>query len=233
MGEKILMKLVGCDYLFFLATCESKVFVYLFLLILTAGYCLGKAINTTNYGYRNGDIPSMPKYEAQLYSLNSSNHNDGVYVKDSLGLNSKTSLDTKNNLRHPSKNASLTVNEPRSELPLPILIASPVAAVSIVLLICIAYKWHSIQLDEQAKKLAIERTANQCHSSSPCRTTQRLVPPGRARADSDLSGGRRKSLRTPTPPPNISRSRASLWSADQEVLTHVHASPRRHSTFIL
>ncbi|KAH3864212.1 hypothetical protein DPMN_027228 [Dreissena polymorpha] len=139
------------------------------------------------------------------------------------------------------------VSEP---LPLPIMIASPAMAVGIFIFICIAYKLHKAQLDEQAKQVAIRFAAGACPSPcvpcSPCRTTQRLLSPP-SPMDMDLSSHfpRRKSLRTTTPPPSMllappprasgsSRgSRCSNLSAlsDFEVINH--ASPRRHSTFLL
>ena len=229
-------KIIGVDCLHFLVYFEVKLFVHFVVLILAAKYCLGRAMNVTEHRHRSSKFSSVSEYETGLYRWNSSVPLGGNLNNDDL--NKQISSSDKNIPTNASRNTGLTTEQPDSELPLPILIASPVAAISIVILICIAYKWHSVQLDEQAKKLAIERAADQCPSPcdpcSPCRTTQRLVPSGQARADGEVTGGRRKSLRTPTPPPSVSRSsRASLWSADQEVLTHVHSSPRRHSTFIL
>lgn len=243
MGSKIFVKIIGFGDMFCFLTSDPRSFIYFVLMILTVKYCLGKAINATDHGYQDIKSESKSPNEPNFDNLNESkdaergNHEDyvgGSLDTDNIRMHFNV-IETKNIPANASKNTGWTTEDPRSELPLPILIASPVAALSIVLLICIAYKWHSIQLDEQAKKFAIERAADQSDApASPCRATQRLVPPGHARAECDLNaGGKRKSLLTPTPPPSISRSRASLWSADQEVLTHVHASPRRHSTFIL
>ena len=211
---------------------------------MTVEYCLGRAVNGTDHSKPAAKVLTV--HESWSYKRNESliiQEGDGITPGgNSFPNNEEISTNlTINNSEHIStnisKNSSLRTVEPNSELPLPIIIASPVAALSIVILICIAYKWHAVQLDEQAKELALEKAADHCNNTcdpcSPCRATHRLVPPGQTRAECDLSGTRRKSLRTPTPPPSISRSRASLWSADQEVLTHVHASPRRHSTFIL
>lgn len=136
-------------------------------------------------------------------------------------------------------------------LPIPLMVASPAVAVGIFIFICIAYKWHTTQLDAQARKLAEQvtsgRTSGQtpspCIPCSPCHNTQRLLLPSQSAAstspyhsDSDLMGARRKSLRTPSPvlllPPGLGNHRGSSWSAlsDQEVVNH---SPRRHSTFLL
>ena len=201
------------------------IYVYLVFLVMTAEHCLGRGINGTDHGGRSRKTMTSHEYGKHKGNVSQTGDNVNVSVHNEDNI-----------LTNTSNTSGLTSAEPHSELPLPILIASPVAALSIVILICIAYKWHSVQLDEQAKKLAIEKAVGQCndspcHPCSPCRATHRLVPPGQARAESDMTGTRRKSLRTPTP--SISRSRGSLWSADQEVLTHVHASPRRHSTFIL
>lgn len=132
-------------------------------------------------------------------------------------------------------------------LPIPLMVASPAVAVGIFIFICIAYKWHTAQLDAQARKLAEQVTSGQspspCIPCSPCHNTQRLLLPSQSAAstslyhsDSDLMGARRKSLRTPSPvlllPPGLGNHRGSSWSAlsDQEVVNH---SPRRHSTFLL
>ena len=245
MASKIFEKIIGFRDVFFLLTSDPKSFVYFVLMILTVRHCMGKAVNSTDYGHRGLNSESKHPHEATFYNwsdpdvVQGSNHD--VHVGESSETSNKRMhtnvIETKNIPTNTSKNTGWTTEDPRSELPLPMLIASPVAALSIVLLICVAYKWHSIQLDEQAKKLAIARAADQ--SEIPMvPTAQRLVPPGHAKAECDLTaatGGTRKHLRTPTPTSSISRSRASLWSADHDVLTHhhVHASPRRHSTFIL
>jgi hypothetical protein len=132
-------------------------------------------------------------------------------------------------------------------LPATILIASPAVAVGIFLFICLAYKWHTVQLDSQAKELAAQVGYGHCPSDcipcSPCHNSQRLLPPSDSitmnspcLSENELHGTRRKSLRTPSPvllsPPNLANHRGSSWSAlsDQEVISH---SPRRHSTFLL
>lgn len=134
----------------------------------------------------------------------------------------------------------------RSDLPLPIIIASPAVAIGIVIFICVAYKWHTHQLDTQAKELAEQMAANcpsPCMPCSPCHNTHRLLPPSPSispvspsHSDADLIGTRRKSMLSSSPstlsPPGFGNKRGSSWSAlsDQELLSH---SPRRHSTFLL
>ncbi|KAL3879093.1 hypothetical protein ACJMK2_031407 [Sinanodonta woodiana] len=126
------------------------------------------------------------------------------------------------------------IPHPRRELPIPIIIASPVAAVSIIIFVCVAYKWHTIQLDQKAKEIVAHLA--EMHSEEPlCSNVPKIHVPVQSRgSDPDLNGQRRKGLlRTPTPPPSLGGKRGSSWSAlaDQEI---VHsASPRRHSTFIL
>ena len=141
-----------------------------------------------------------------------------------------------------------------NNLPLPIMIASPAVAVAIVIFICVTYKWHAMQLDQQAKNLALRVAAGACAPPStwlpcsPCRPSQRLLTPNSPSSDFEFprspscSSTRKKSMRTPTPPllltppPHVlggkRGSRSSNWSAisDQEV---VNSSPRRHSTFLL
>ena len=134
-----------------------------------------------------------------------------------------------------------------TKLPSTILITSPAVAVGIFIFICIAYKWHTVQLDSQAKELAAQMGSahfpSPCIPCSPCHNSHRLLPPSDSininsscLSESDLPGTRRKSLRTPSPillsPPRLGSHRGSSWSAlsDQEVISH---SPRRHSTFLL
>lgn len=148
---------------------------------------------------------------------------------------------------------SPTPDSPEEGLPVTILVASPAVAVGIIIFICVAYKWHTKQLDDQAKELAIQLAAGIDDSSSPCLpcspsgSAQRPLPTVQSsglrvlcHSESDLQGPRRKSLRTPSPTSQILLSpamgigdkRGSSWSAlsDQEIISH---SPRRHSTFLL
>ncbi|KAL4230280.1 hypothetical protein ACF0H5_010665 [Mactra antiquata] len=153
------------------------------------------------------------------------------------------------------RHAAAPHKTPDEGLPIPIMVASPAVAVCIIVFICVAYKLHTKQLDEQAKQLAIQVAAGtvQCPSpilpSSPSHTSQRLLPQCTVQSsslqvlyhsESDFNGPRRKSLRTPSPTsqilltPNmgIRDKRGSSWSAlsDNEIVNH---SPRRHSTFLL
>ena len=175
--------------------------------------------------------------------LNSKTTNKGKTTKESDITIDTESNKTNTKLGHNSTATSKivlqTINSRSEEdLPIALIIASPAVAVCVFIFICITYKVHSKQLDEQSKKLSAEieiGSSSPRIPSSPCRSTaQRLVVPGHAISETDLIGQRRKSLRTPTPPPpGLSSKRGSCLSAlsDQEILAR--ASPRRHSTFIL
>ena len=133
---------------------------------------------------------------------------------------------------------------PKRELPMAMIIAGPVAAVSIMLFLCASYYWHTVQLDRQAKQLSITLFVTpDCKDTNgdlPVRP-QKLVPSKskhlRENSDFNLYSQRRKStLSVPTslvPPPLAMGKRGSSWSAlaDQEILNL--SAPRRHSTFIL
>lgn len=119
------------------------------------------------------------------------------------------------------------------DLPLPLLIASPVAAVSIIIFVCVAYYCHSSQLDARARQLALKYAVI---STEPPACSRGI--PSTSSVDMDLI--RKTSLRpstsrtsTPNPTPNGSRRGSMNWVAigDQEVITYTAA--RRHSTFIL
>ncbi|GAB1603922.1 hypothetical protein Ahia01_000673500 [Argonauta hians] len=119
------------------------------------------------------------------------------------------------------------------DLPLPLLIASPVAAVSIIIFVCIAYYCHSSQLDARARQLALKYAV----ISTEPPVCSRGVP-STSSVDMDLIS--KPSLRpstsrtsTPNQTPDGSKRGSINWVAigDQEVITYTAA--RRHSTFIL
>lgn len=128
-------------------------------------------------------------------------------------------------------------------LPVPLLIASPVAAVSIFIFVCLAYYWHAAQLDARARELAMKLSSGDLGIELPIKkslTTSSIL----SSTDSDLllyqqhNNKRRGTMRssaTLSPPPMGPRSsRGSLnWSAiaDKELVTY--SAPRRHSTFII
>ena len=131
---------------------------------------------------------------------------------------------------------------PRRELPLAMIIAGPVAAISILLFLCVTYYWHTVQLDKQAKRLSITlfvRPDNKENDGDARASTQKLVPiKSKHFRESDLnmhSQRRKSTLSVPTlvPPSAAMGKRGSSWSAlaDQEIINL--SAPRRHSTFIL
>lgn len=133
-------------------------------------------------------------------------------------------------------------NGPPGKNPMPLLIASPVAAVSILIMVCIAYYCHASQLDRRAKQLADQLTAEGLYMDFEIKINNSSInTPVLSSSDSDkllCTQKRRNALLPPVPvSPNgsISRSpRASInWSAvaDQELVNYT--SPRRHSTFII
>lgn len=129
-------------------------------------------------------------------------------------------------------------------LPVPLLIASPVAAVSIVIFVCLAYYWHAAQLDARARELAIKVASGELDMEIPIKksTTASSIL---SNTDSDYllyqqHNKRRGTIRasaTLTPPPIAAGPRSSRgsvnWSAiaDKELVTY--SAPRRHSTFII
>lgn len=135
---------------------------------------------------------------------------------------------------------------------LTITVASLAVAIAIAIFIVVAYKFHVLQLDAKRKEFAEQLKGctypSPCLSCSPRRSDSqnaKLLRISQSQSEPDhvtsLTSGRRKSLRTPTPPllsPPTSLgskrgSRCSTWSSlsDQDVLGT--SSPRRHSTFIL
>ena len=130
----------------------------------------------------------------------------------------------------------------KRELPMAMIIAGPVAAVSIMLFLCVSYYWHTVQLDNQAKRLSITLyvtpDGKEKNGDLPVRP-QKLVPSKSKHfrdPDFNMYSQRRKStLSVPTlvPPSAVMGKRGSSWSAlaDQEIINL--SAPRRHSTFIL
>ena len=158
----------------------------------------------------------------------------------------KRPMENKNN-RH-FKLSNTIQHHREKELPLPIIIAGPAAAVGIFLFLSIAYYFHNMQLNNQAKRLSItlniapqpdHNSNTQIESNVTC--SQQLIPPSPspsvriARDEFAFNQKRKNTLAVPTltVPPTLQHKRGSSWSAfaDQEMLTL--AAPRRHSTFII
>ncbi|OWF46608.1 hypothetical protein KP79_PYT12780 [Mizuhopecten yessoensis] len=145
--------------------------------------------------------------------------------------------------RPPGTNEAVYQGAENDGLPVPILIASPVAAVSIVIFVCLAYYWHAAQLDARARELAIKVASGELDMEIPIKksiTASSIL----SNTDSDIllyqqHNKRRGTIRasaTLTPPPmgGARSSRGSVnWSAiaDKELVTY--SAPRRHSTFII
>lgn len=144
------------------------------------------------------------------------------------------SLDLMNSTNYVIVGKKNSSNRKEHELPISLIIASPVAAVTIIVFLCIAYYCHASQLDERAKQLAIQIAVGEYPGENE-NIRVRVHRPSRCypSMEADMLHQKRKSLRTPTPPPPGSKRGSMNWSAiaDQEILTL--AAPRRHSTFIL
>lgn len=77
-------------------------------------------------------------------------------------------------------------SEVKREFPMALVVASSVAAVSILVLFCLSYLWHTRQLDRRAQKLAIRLAAegNPSSNCTQCRPV-RQIPNAYARAALD------------------------------------------------
>lgn len=124
---------------------------------------------------------------------------------------------------------------PAHDPPIPLLIASSVAAVSILIFICLAYYCHSLQLDSRARHLAVKLATRTSFVGVPPSFTSTSIM---SATDSELSyQKRRNTLRAPSLTPSVPSSRSLRgsvnWSAlaDHDIVTY--SAPRRHSTFII
>ena len=132
---------------------------------------------------------------------------------------------------------SMYTGPPPQGLPVPLLIASPVAAVSILIFICLAYYCHAAQLDSRARQLAIKMASTKTLMEFPKSRTKTSIL---SSSDSEVSyhTPRRSTMRATSLTPSMaigpktSRCSAANWSAisDKEL---VISAPRRHSTFII
>ncbi|ESO98005.1 hypothetical protein LOTGIDRAFT_239141 [Lottia gigantea] len=126
------------------------------------------------------------------------------------------------------------------EFPLALVVASPVVAVSILIFFCIAYYWHSSQLDKRAQMLAIQQAADaECglgqRSPEPERNVIHLDEglPGNGHPGGGTGSGRKhrgRPGRRISSPTNTGAKRGSTVT-DKDILTHYAA--RRHSTFFI
>lgn len=136
-----------------------------------------------------------------------------------------------------SDNSLLTEysGSPPRDPPIPLLIASSVAAIGILIFICLAYYCHSLQLDSRARQLAVKLATKTSFVGVPPSYTSTSIM---SATDSELSyQKRRNTLRAPSLTPSVPSSRSLRgsvnWSAlaDHDVVTY--SAPRRHSTFII
>ncbi|CAI9733018.1 Hypothetical predicted protein [Octopus vulgaris] len=183
---------------------------------------------TDNRTMTNINLSSMPFSSSSNMSVNKTI----VNVLGSISVNNSnaTQVDEDLPVASVSPPEDIVVHK---DLPLPLLIASPVAAVSIIIFVCIAYYCHSSQLDARARQLALKYAV----ISTEPPVCSRGVP-STSSVDMDLI--RKPSLRpstsrtsTPNQTPDGSKRGSINWVAigDQEVITYTAA--RRHSTFIL
>lgn len=133
---------------------------------------------------------------------------------------------------------------PPQGLPVPLLIASPVAAVCILIFVCIAYYCHALQLDARARELSMKMTTQDVKVQMTNSVTETSVLSSCENNLDLLSTPKRKStitIRAPSPcnsfaslkPPGRSPRPSMNWGTfgDQDVLAL--AASRRHSTFLL
>jgi hypothetical protein len=133
---------------------------------------------------RKSEFKSGGTIQNNLHHLHDKNSTNKIQVKDEI---LKANLSIKNTT---NKDVTATQKQTASEhsdeepLPIPILIASAAVAVAIFIFISLAYKWHAYQLDAQAKESDAQLDSIECPSPSipcsPCRNTQRLVPPSQS-----------------------------------------------------
>lgn len=201
-----------------------------FTLVLLSKTCFGTASNDTD--------SVLPVAETAVNETHRKNENfshslESAFFaeKNNNTLVSLSSMNSTNYVIVEKKNSS---NRKEHELPISLIIASPVAAVTIIVFLCIAYYCHASQLDERAKQLAIQIAVGEYPAENE-NIRVRVHRPSRCypNLETDMLHQKRKSLRTPTPPPPGTKRGSMNWSAiaDQEILTL--AAPRRHSTFIL
>ena len=134
---------------------------------------------------------------------------------------------------------------------LTITIASLAVSVAIVIFICVAYKFHALQLDAKKKEIAHQlltcQYPSQCLTGSPgpsdAHKDSMLPVSSQSQSDSETAtpSGRRKSSRTQTSPllsaplslSSKRGSRCSTWSSSSDHDTCTSSAPRRHSSFVL
>lgn len=169
---------------------------------------------------------------------------DGTYKKNSSSVHEKYNDIP---VRNYTKEEDTLFENKKRDLPMAIIIASPAAAFSIALFLCVAYCCHSSQLTREQKKrfrsitpqISVE-IENKKTSLSPTSSikSQRSRSPSPftiLAQEVDVYSPRRKSfmaihaLTVPTIPHH---KRGSSWSGIEGDILSL-AAPKRHSTFII
>lgn len=135
---------------------------------------------------------------------------------------------------------ALYTGPPPQGLPVPLLIASPVAAVSILIFVCIAYYCHALQLDSRARELSAKLATQDIEVQMTKSVTETSVL---SSCENEILPKRKSTIiiRAPSPcnsfgslkPPGRSPRPSMNWGTfgDQDVLAL--AASRRHSTFLI
>lgn len=139
-----------------------------------------------------------------------------------------------------SKSPNATSFEDRRHKgPVRIIIVGPVATVSIIIFLCIAYYFHNAQLNRKAKRLSMTLyVRSSLHLDDNINNCDALFTPKHKDAPEDdhedsieQLSPRRKSTISLSPPMINNFKRISSVSVDHAILSL--SAPRRHSTFIL
>lgn len=179
------------------------------------------------------------------------NHETTVTLNDTYDLANNTDLDGNDAIAKfvnisirittsTNPSISLYTGPPPKELPVPLLIASPVAAVCILIFVCIAYYCHALQLDSRARELSMKMATQDVEVQMTKSETETSVV---STCETEILPKRKSTIaiRTPSPcnsfaslkPPGRSPRPSMNWGTfgDQDVLAL--SASRRHSTFLI
>ena len=135
---------------------------------------------------------------------------------------------------------SMYTGPPPKGLPVPLLIASPVAAVCILIFVCIAYYCHALQLDSRARELSMKMASQDVEVEMTKSITETSVL---STCENEVIPKKKNTIaiKTPSPcqsfaslkPPGRSPRPSMNWGTfgDQDVLAF--SASRRHSTFLI
>lgn len=119
------------------------------------------------------------------------------------------------------------VNEQQpKELPIALIIASPVVAVFIIVFVCVAYYCHSAQLDARARELAMRLKADEEMAQVMVQAPRPVIVP-HDNTDMEAEHTSLRSVKTQT----SSESKRGSVIEDREIIKY--SRTRRHSTFII